>query len=88
MEKFQSLITASVVNDEKMSLNLELSSAYDESVTESMIADIYSAIAAGITARWFRVAYPEKAEEWQLQSKDLLNRASSKLFYRQKPRRS
>lgn len=74
-----------VFTEEGFELNLELSSAYESAMTPSVERDLFSSVAAGVTARWFRFTLPDKAEEWEIRSDELLTRAHRKLCSRRKP---
>ena len=84
----QEFVAVALFSGESLKLELELSGAYDEALTPSVEADIFSALSAGVTARWFRFTLPEKAPEWETRSRDLLERAHRKLCYRRKPLKS
>ena len=87
-EKLKGMIVASESFSEALSVSLELSGAYDDSLTPSVEADLSAAIAAGVTARWMRLSFPDKASEWEAQSAHLLHRAFAKLCHRKKPTRT
>ena len=86
-DKLKSFITASETTDESLSLTLELSGAYDDSLTPSVKSDLFSAMAAGVAAGWFQITFPSRAHEWEAQSELLLKRCFSKLCHRKKPKR-
>lgn len=86
-EKLRGFITASTLSADRMNLTLELSSAYDEALTDSMKEDLFKSITSGVTAAWFRFTLRDRAEEWERQSAELLDRAFSKLCHRKKPLR-
>lgn len=69
------------------SISLEVSGAYDDSLTLSVTSDLFAALSAGVTARWFALAYPEKASEFSAKTDALLSRVYSKLYSRKKPAR-
>lgn len=80
-------IRDTAIDSSALKLNLEVSGSYRESLTPSVAADIESAIAAGVTARWFRFSYPEQSPEWESESQTLLRRAAGKLCFRRRPMR-
>ena len=86
-EKLRNFIFTGAVNLESMKLELELSNAYDESLTPSVINDLSAAMVAGVTARWFQFRFHDRYEEWDNRSAQLLDRAFSKLCHRKKPTR-
>ena len=87
-DKLKNLIVSQTLDEQGFQLELELSGAYDESLNASVEADLCGAYSAGITARWFRYAFPERAAEWTAESESLLERAFHKLCYRKKPVRN
>lgn len=86
-DKLKSLINGHKLSETSLQLQLSLSGNYDESLNESVESDLFSAIAMGVTAGWFRYSLPEKAAEWKTESERLLTSAFSKLCYRRKPQR-
>ena len=64
---------------------LEVSGSYDDSLTSTVESDLREAIAAGVTAAWFRFTCPSLVKEWQELRETILNRVISKLCYRKKP---
>ena len=85
--KLQPLILASSLDDESLEMELRLSGSYDESLNDSVKADIFSCFSSGVTARWFRYSYPARAGEWEEESLELLGRAFRKLCHRLPPAR-
>ena len=69
-------------------MTLEVSNAYDDSLSASIKEDLFAAVVKGVIARWFRVTFPEKTGEWWNDSETLLSRAFAKLCFRKRPRRS
>ena len=86
-EKLRNFIFTGTVNLESMKLELELSNAYDESLTPSVVNDLSAAMVAGVTAQWFQFRFHDRYEEWDNRSSQLLDRAFSKLCHRKKPTR-
>ena len=86
-EKFKSFIISSEITSGSFLLTLEVSGAYDDSLTSSVKSDINGGVAAGVVAGWFRISFPEKSSEWEKQSEMLLSRAFSKLYHRRRPSR-
>ena len=87
-DKLKEFVAVSSLTSDKFSLTLELSGAYDESMSQSVVEDLKAALATGVTARWFRYTLSDRAEEWDAQSTRLLDSALSKLCHRSKPVRS
>ena len=86
-EKLKEFIEESAITDESMTLQLNLSNAYDETFNKSIESDLFGSISAGVTARWFRFSLPERAAEWERESLQLLSRGKAKLCHRTPPRR-
>lgn len=87
-DRFKEFIIASSLISGNFTMELEVSGAYDHSLTPSVIDDVTTAIVAGITARWFKYTYPERAGEWDIQASTLLSSAYAKLCHRRKPSRA
>lgn len=85
IEKLKQYISAINIKDESMELSLEMSGAYDDTLTPALITDIKDAVAAGVTAGWFSFSCPEKAKDWENMKAGLLTNAFSKLCSRKKP---
>ena len=86
-EKFREFIVKAEKTETDFSLTLELSNAYDESLTPSVREDIFGGMVKGMMAYWFRYTCPDKSPEWQKESSSLLSRAFAKLCFRKRPRR-
>ena len=86
-DKFKTFITAVDTSLEALTLTLELSGAYDDSLTESVKGDIFEAMVAGITAGWFRYSLPSAVTDLENRCSQLLSRAFAKLCHRRKPDR-
>ena len=67
---------------EELSLNLEVSGAFDDSLSPSVETAVFSVIAAPLSARWFRLSMKEKAEEWEEEASRLLAEIERMLFHR------
>lgn len=87
-DKLKDFIVSTENTAEEFRLNLSLSGSYDESMNESVAADLSAAAAAGITARWFRYTFPSQAEESGKETLRLLESACAKLCLRRKPVRN
>ena len=84
-DRLRSFILSSDFSDAAFSITLELSGAYDDSLTPSVKNDLYAAIVAGITSRWFAFVCPAKAVEWKTESERLFDSVVSKLCHRRRP---
>ena len=86
-DQLKEFTTSSSDQADILTLNFEVSGAFDESLVPSIKEDLFAAMAAGITARWFAYTLPDKAEDWNSQSRSMLARAVSKLCHRRRPSR-
>ena len=84
-DRLHDFITSSSISEDLFSLNLELSNAYDPSLTQSVIDDLRGATAAGVTGRWFRFTFPDRADAWTEKAASHLAKAYAKLCHRRKP---
>lgn len=87
IEKLKRFVTSAVSNTDSLSLTLETSGAYDDSLTPSLKTDIFSFLVASIAARWFRMVWKERAEEYCLEATAKLTEAERKLYHRKRPER-
>lgn len=85
--RLQPFIVAAGIDDDRLTLKMEMSGSYDESLNTSVEADLFSSLSTGVTARWFRYSFPARAAEWEKESLDLLERAFRKLCHRIRPQR-
>lgn len=86
-DKLRDFIVSADFGIDCLSLNLEVSSAYDDSLTTAVESGIFSYIVAEMTSRWFRLTFAEKAEEWAREGNERLESAVGKLYHRRKPKR-
>lgn len=68
-------------------LELEVSGAFDESLLPGLQSSLGSYMAAGMTGRWFRITFPDRAEEYDQEASRLLTDAERRLCHRRAPRR-
>lgn len=73
------------ISDQRMEISLELSGSYDETLTPSVASDIESAIASGVTARWFSITCPEKVAEYEALAEGKIRSFVGKLCHRKRP---
>lgn len=85
--RFKEFIVTSSLDNEALSISLEVSGSFDDSLSPSVIEDIREALVAGVTSRWFRYTLPNRAPEWEEQAETLLSSAYSKLCQRRRPLR-
>ena len=86
-DKLSAFVKTSTPNDSSFDCMFELSGGYDDTLSPSVCEDIFSAIASGVTARWFGFTLPATAKDWEEKSEILLNRAISKICQRKRPER-
>lgn len=72
-------------SDTAFSLYLNLSGSYDDAMTPALQTDIFSALSAGVIARWFKITCPDRAGEYIEESEAAVARALSRLCHRMKP---
>lgn len=80
-------ITGFQMDDSVIALTLEVSGAFDESLTPSVEGDLKSFVAAAMARAWFAITLPDRAAEWEGESNRLLRDASRKLYHRRRPQR-
>ena len=88
IDKLKAFIASSSLEDSRLDVTLELSNAFDESLSSSIIKDLSAAVSIGVTAHWFRYTLPARAGEWEKLADDCLSRAISKLCQRRRPTRT
>ena len=85
VDRLKSFVTVADYSGDSLSLQLEVSGSYDDSLTPSLRTDIFSYLVADIAARWFGITLPEKAESYGSEASRLLTEAERKLFHRKRP---
>lgn len=86
-DKFRGFLSESSLTKEAFNLCFELSSAHDDCLDSSIESDLFAALCAGVTGKWFGYSCPEKSREWEDKSRILLDRVLTKLCHRKRPRR-
>lgn len=84
-ERLQAFVSMFNCSDDLFSLTLMLSGAYDDTLTPGVKTDLKSALVAGVAARWYAFAYPEKTAELENREEKLLDSVISKLCHRKPP---
>lgn len=87
-DRLRAFVTSAEQKEDSLHLTLEVSGSYDDSLTPSVISDLFAAMTAGISARWFSFTFPQQTTDWKIQSNELLNRVIGKLCHRKRPTRS
>lgn len=78
-------ISAVTFGRETFSMTLEVSGSYDETLIPAAEQKILSIVATSVTMRWFRIAMPERAVEYEREMKLLFDSLLANLYYRKKP---
>ena len=73
--------------DASLTLELQLSDAFDAQLLAPLQQEIFSWLTAMLLCRWFRLALPAKATEWQAEAERLRAAVISKAYHRAAPRR-
>lgn len=68
-----------------LSLTLEVSGAFDDSLSPSVATDIFSFLVASVAARWFRITWPGRSGEYLTESENILSEIIRKLYHRRRP---
>ena len=68
-------------------VKLELSSAYDENLTESVQASLFSFFVSAIVSKWYKFTNKDETESYAADAVGMMNDVMGKIFYRKKPRR-
>lgn len=88
IRKLRSFVVSSSCDGASVSLDLEVSGAYDESMTPSLKEDIFRWLVTNVSGHWFRLTLPDRTAEWENLSAELLASIESKLCARRKPSRT
>ena len=86
-ERLKGFVTVFGLTAGALTLTLEVSGSYDDTMTPSVRGDLRDYMAAAMLRSWFSLTLPAKAEEWEVESGRLLRDISSKLHHRQRPKR-
>ncbi|MDO4929625.1 MAG: hypothetical protein Q4E59_00670 [Bacteroidales bacterium] len=73
--------------DRDYELTLEVSSAYDENLTDSIAGSLFSYFVSSIVSKWYKFANKEEAADYATMAGTMLNDVMQKIFYRKKPTR-
>lgn len=68
-------------------VKLELSSSYDNNLTESVQASLFSFFVSVIVAKWYKFTNKEEIESYGADALGMMNDVMGKIFYRKKPTR-
>ncbi len=87
VERLKGFVADAVFSEDKMRLMLEVSGAYDDSVTPTLTTGFRSFLVATVMARWLRLSFPDKAEEWEKEAELRLSSVERNLYHRRRPTR-
>lgn len=66
-------------------VKLELSSSYDDNLTESIQAILFSFFVSVIVGKWFRFTNKAEADNYIADAVGMMNDVMAKIYYRKKP---
>lgn len=69
------------------SVTLELSSSYDDNMTESVQSSLFSFFVSVIVAKWYKFTNKGEAESYAVDALGMMNDVTGKIFHKMKPRR-
>ena len=87
-DALRSFIASVQFGREILTLDMEVSNSYDESLTPAVETGIQSLLADIILCRWFRIAMPDRAAEWQREAAHQFDTLLANLYHRKKPKRA
>ena len=68
-------------------VELELSSSYDENLTESVQASLFSFFVSAIVSKWYKFTNKGEVDGYAADAVAMMNDVMGKVFYRKKPKR-
>lgn len=68
-------------------VELELSSSYDDNLTESVQASLFSFFVSAIVSKWYKFTNKGEADGYAADAVGMMNDVMGKVFYRKKPKR-
>lgn len=86
-ERLKDFVTGVEPADDAITLRIATSEAYDTSMIPAALRAFRAYVAATVTARWMRLAYPAKAPEWDAEADRALASLERNLYHRKKPSR-
>lgn len=81
------VLVSEVEEDGEYSLTLGLSTAFDESLTESMQRSLFSFFVMNITAKWYTFANKSEATGYATEAATYIEDIMRKAFYKKRPER-
>lgn len=86
-DRLKDFITAYLIGNDSLALTLEVSGAFDDSLTPSIAGDIRDYMTADMLRAWFAITLPDRVSDWHSEADRLLRDLSRKLHHRRPPRR-
>lgn len=68
-------------------VELELSSSYDENLTESIQASLFSFFVSAIVSKWYKFTNKGEADGYAADAVGMMNDVMGKVYFRKKPKR-
>lgn len=87
LEQLKDFTVGSAVGDVTLELRLEVSEAYDDSLTPAVEESFRSFLAASVLRRWLQLAWPVRAAEWEQEAAGHLQSMARNLYHRSRPNR-
>lgn len=87
VERLKGFVADAAFSEDNVRLMLEVSGAYDDSVTPTLATGFRSFLVATVMAGWLRLSFPDKAEEWEKEAQRLLFTMERNLYHRRRPTR-
>lgn len=81
------VLVSEVEAEGEYSLTLGLSTAFDESLTESMQRSLFSFFVMNITAKWYTFANKSEATSYAMEAATYIEDIMRKAFFKKKPTR-
>jgi len=66
-------------------VKLELSSSYDDNLTESVQASLFSFFVSAIVGKWFKFTNKDETDNYIADAVGMMNDVMAKIYYRKKP---
>lgn len=85
VERLKGFVADAAFSEDNVRLMLEVSGAYDDSVTPTLATGFRLFLVATVMARWLRLSFPDKAEEWEKEAQRLLFTMERNLYHRRRP---
>lgn len=87
VDHLRAFVTGADFAGDSINLKLEVSGAYDDTLTASVATDAFNYLVSDISARWFRITMPGKSSEYEADARASLSELTRKLYHRKRPQR-